>query len=173
MGETAFGWSILRISPQEAYEPQNSQDSFGEGRPEVKLDGSISGGGDNSRDLEKGVAETFEERAVHVEDVHRDGQHSGRDNKEVNPQFLRAEHLPETLDQEEVVKVEVHAEQEHKNANHNVKIRVVVRSDAEIAAAEAAGARRTEGMDAGVKQGHPAQAEEDDFHHRHGKVDTV
>ena len=76
-------------------------------------------------------------------------------------------------EQQEIIQVEVDAEQQHEHTDHDLKIRVVVGTHAQRLVAEAAGARRAEGVNERVKQWHTARAEHDRLDNGHGEIDGV
>ena len=106
-------------------------------------------------------------------DVDGDSPHRRRHNHNVGPQLLRAEHIPEPADEQEVIEVEVHAEQQHENADDHIEIGALIGAHAQVPAAEAAGAGGAEGMDAGIEQGHAAQQQKDDLNDGHDQIDAV
>ena len=61
--------------------------------------------------------------------------------------LLGGERLTEMTQQQEIIQVKVNAEQQHEHADDDLKIRAVVRADAQRLVAESACARRAEGVD--------------------------
>ena len=106
-------------------------------------------------------------------DIQGNGKDRPRHNQQICPKLLGTEDLPEAADQQEVVKIEVDAEEQHKDANHNIKIDVVIGPHAQIPIAEAACARGAERMNAGIKQRHPSQKQQDDLNHRHSQINAI
>ena len=88
-------------------------------------------------------------------------------------QLLGGKGLLEMTQQQEIVQVEVDAEQQHKHADDDFKIGVVVGTHTQRLVAEAAGARRAEGMNQRVKQRHTARTEQHGFQYRHSEVNSV
>ena len=145
-----------------AHEHQDHQDHFGERGPQIEVRRAVARGGDDGGYLEQGVAQRLQHAPVEVPDLQRDQQHSSRHDPQIGSQLLRMEHLAESADQQEIVQIEVDPEHQHEHADHNVEIGTVVGTHAEVAAAEAAGARGPERVDGRVEQGHaPCQKEQD------------
>ena len=105
--------------------------------------------------------------------IHSDGQHRRSHNPQISPQFLGVEHIPEPADHQEVIEVEIDAEQQHENTDHKLVIGISIRTYTEIAVAEAAGASGAEGVDAGVKERHPSRQQQKDFQQRHDQVNAI
>ena len=105
--------------------------------------------------------------------IHSDGQHRRSHNPQISPQFLGVEHIPEPADHQEVIEVEIDAEQQHENSDHKLVIGISIRTYTEIAVAEATGASGAEGVDAGVKERHPSRQQQKDFQQRHDQVNAI
>ena len=89
-------------------------------------------------------------------DIRCDQDSGNADDPQVPPSLLAAEGLSHRTDEDEIKDVEVDAEEHHENADDYVRIGAVIEGNAGGFDAEAAGARRGEGVQDTVKNGHPA-----------------
>ena len=76
-------------------------------------------------------------------------------------------------EQQQIINIEVDAEQQDEHADDHFIIQVIVLADAGAQMAEAAGARRAKGVDERVIQRHTARQQQERFRHRHHKINAV
>ena len=78
----------------------------------------------------------------------------------------------EATDENEVIKVEIHAEKQHENGYHPLAVRAVACNTVRFYA-EAARSRSAEGVQERVEERHATAHEQDRLQHRHGDVDKI
>ena len=152
-------------------EHEHHQNFFGEGGPQVKVTAGKASGRDDGAHLKGCLTHRFAKAVIKAVDIGRDNANCHQNNGEVAAHFL-ADGAVEFAQQQQKVSIEVDAEQDHENGHDPLDVGRKA-GKAVILEAEAAGARRTEGREHGLKQRHAAQQQE--YHLQHGecKIDAV
>ena len=129
--------------------------------------------GDDGGDLEARVAQRRCEAPVQRQDVGGDDECRKSDGAQIPAQLLAFEYAPELPQQQKIIQVEVHAEQDHKDRDHDICIQAVVGCDAQVAHGKTACARRGKRICDRIKQLHAAQKQQKDLGNRQRKVDRI
>jgi len=105
--------------------------------------------------------------------IHADQSDCQDDNPDVPAQLFVLEGGPELTHHDQVINVEIDAEQDHADAQDNFKIGILVVSDRCVLDAESSGAGCAEGVKERVKERHAAEQEQSGEDRRHRQVDDV
>ena len=105
-------------------------------------------------------------------DVQSDQYGSRRKNAEIGLHFLNLEGFLHPLCQKQIIKTEIHAEQEHENGDHNLKIRAVS-GHAVGPDGKSAGSCGAEGSAQGIKKRHASDQEEKNLKRRHRDINAI
>ena len=106
------------------------------------------------------------------EDVQGNQHGSRRKNAEIGLHFLNLEGFLHPLCQKQIIKTEIHAEQEHENGDHNLKIRAVS-GHAVGPDGKSAGSCGAEGGAQGIKKRHASDQEEKNLKRHHRDINAI
>ena len=151
---------------------QNQQQGFGQLRPEVKICRGISGGGDDGSHLKGRVTQRLAQSGKKAADIPGHDQDGGSDDPKVSFQFLGAESLTEFPAEDQVVDIEINAEQDHKNGYDHLQMRGIA-GHAVVFDTESSGAGGAERDAESVKDGHLSDDQQDDLKQSHGGIDSI
>src|SRR5699024_5141680 len=151
---------------------QNQQQGFGQLRPEVKICRGISGGGDDGSHLKGRVTQRLAQSGKKAADIPGHDQDGGSDDSKVGFQFLGAESLTEFPAEDQVVDIEINAEQNHKNGYDHLQMRGIA-GHAVVFDTESSGAGGAERDAESVKDGHLSDDQQDDLKQSHGGIDSI
>ena len=152
-------------------EHEHHQNFFGEGGPQVKITAGKTGSGDDGTHLKGCLTHRFAKAVIKAVDIGRDNANCHQNNGEVAAHLL-ADDAVEFTQQQQEVGIEVDTEQDHEDSHDPLDVGRKA-GKAVVLEAEAAGARRAEGREHGLKQRHAAQHQEYQLQHGECKIDAV
>ena len=151
---------------------QQHQDQLGGGGPQIKVTGGIAGGGNDRSHLKKYLGQRVEHALTAMENIDKDHRCSTQNDQQISTDLFHGESILEVLEQNEIIGVEVNAEQHHKDGNDPLAIGRIA-GDAVILYAKAAGARRAEAMGHCFKGRHTAQQQQQDLDQRQSDINDI
>ena len=156
-----------------AHNHHQQQHHFDRHGPEVKIRRGIAGGGHHAGHLEAAVAQRLPEAMIA-----RQQQHGGKNRRrsidaQIPVQLLAAQRIAPVPRDGTVKQREIDAEQHHEKRDDPLDQWAVEGRDAGAVIAEAARARRAEGMDRRVVGIHPRQQQHRKLQRRQGGVDQI
>ena len=155
-----------------AHDHHQQQNCLGELGPEVEVRRGVAGGGDDRGHLKGRQPQRLAEIIVQRHDVGGDQRDAHAHDAQIVPALAALGGRAEAADQQQVVEVEVDAEEQHEHRDDPLQIRAVA-CDAVGLHAEAAGARGAEGVHDALEQRHAADPQKDDLQKGHAHVDLV
>ena len=155
-----------------AHQHQQQQQHLGKLRPEVKVGGSVAGGGHDGGHLKRRMPHRIGDAAVYREDINGDHRRARQRDRTVIPAFGALRRRAEFARQQQIIQIEIHAEEEHEHRNDPLKIRAVARYAVALDA-KAAGSGGAEGVQHAFKQRHAARHQQHDLHQRHRHIDLI
>ena len=154
------------------HEHQQHQHLFCQRGPEVEITAGKAGGGNDGADLEGRMAQCLAEGAVEAADVHRDDGHRRQNDGKIGADFLAGRCAAEPAQQQQEIRVEVDAEEDHKDGHDPLDVGREA-GKAVVLEAEAASTRRAKGREQRVEHIHSARQQEAELHHREREIDAV
>ena len=154
-----------------ADEHQQHKHRLGQGAPLVEIRRGEARGGDDGTHLEGSMGQRFK-GGVGPQQRGENDAGGGQNDDEIPPYLLHPERLSELTEEEEIVGVEVDAEEDHENGDDPLQVGTVA-GDGISLDAEAAGTGSAEAVGDGLKNGHPAQQQKDDLQHRQAEIDDI
>lgn len=151
---------------------QHQQYSLGKSRPLIKIHRRKAGSGHDAADLESRVVQAIRRRLHQRTDIPSNQQDSQRKGSQIKPHFLIPDHLPRMPDQQQIIDIEIHPEQQHKYGTHVLQIRRIARHAVGMNA-ESAGTGGTERRAQAVKQRHAAKKQKEHAQDGHADIDAV
>jgi len=147
-----------------AHKHQHQQYHLAQRGPHGKVCGDKACGAHDGGHLECRLPQRNGEGLVQGQNVDGNGRHGHQNDACIHLELRVSQKLGPAFEQEQVVEVEVHAEQEHERRQHPLDVGAKVGS-AGVVRAKAAGACGAQGVHHAVKQAHAAEQEEHDLQH--------
>ncbi len=118
------------------------------------------------------MGQRVESVGTDAEYIQENNSYGDKDNQEVIADFLHFQSLLDLAEKEQIVGVEVDAEQDHKNGDDPLDIDGIA-GDTAVFDPETACARSAESGAQGVEQRHSAEQQKRHLQHGHAKIDQV
>ena len=100
------------------YKHQHDQNGFAGFRPLVEIRGGKAGGGDNRSHLKGRLCQGTEQATGKMPDIEGDKPHRSQNNQQIGTYLLHAKCFAELAEQQVIIKIEIDAEQDHKDRDN-------------------------------------------------------
>lgn len=152
---------------------EDEEDDVGEKRPEGKVGGPEARGRDDGGHGEEAVPEEGFHASIGRADADHDGQGGKDDQGPIEAKLLIGKEALEAFPEEEEVEVKVGAEGDHTDGQDILHQRALEMAYAQGLVGKTAGSCCSKGVDHGVKEVHPGQAEEANQDSGHDQIELI